>query len=128
MEFPTRYEDLHALELLTGLSRGALKARFRRKGLMSPASYLRWFRAMSAAHVLRQPETTTLKAAHRLGFASDGNFCRAITSTTGLTPTEIRTREGWHHLLIVFASLHLQEHALAAWSDLGRMFVRTRAA
>jgi AraC-like DNA-binding protein len=128
MEFPTYYEDLHALERITGLSRGALKARFRRKGIMSPASYLRWFRAMAAAHVLRQPDTTTLKAAHRLGFTSDGNFCRSITATTGLTPTEIRSREGWHHLLIVFSSLHLQHEALMGWSELGGMFVRTRAA
>src|SRR5690606_33654902 len=52
MEFPSHYADLHPLAEVTGISRGALKARFRRRGLVSPSVYVRWFRALASAHLL----------------------------------------------------------------------------
>lgn len=128
MEFPSRYDDLHGLSGVTRLSRGALKARFRRRGLASPSSYLRWFRIMAAGHVLRDPSTTTLQASHRLGFTTDGNFCRAIATTTGLTPTELRSAQGWQRLVVLFASRYLQPEALRAWASLNRLFQRDRVA
>src|SRR5262245_59203025 len=52
MEFPTHYADLHGLAEVSRMSRGALKARFRRRGLPSPSEYVRWFRVMAASMLL----------------------------------------------------------------------------
>lgn len=128
MEFPGRYDDLHGFEHTTGLTSGALKARFRRRGLESPSIYLRWFRAMAAAQVLRDPAVTTLQASHRLGYTTDGNFCRAIITTTGLTPTELRSELGWQRLVVTFAKDYLRPDALEAWSSLDTLFQRRRVA
>lgn len=128
MEFPAHYVDLHDLVEVSGLSRGALKARFRRRGLSSPFGYLRWFRVMAAARVLRDPSLTTLKASHRLGFTTDGNFCRAIMSTSGLTPTQLRSDSGWHRLMMLFAFKYLKRERLAAWESLEGLFLRRRVA
>jgi len=127
MEFPARYDDLHGVSLLTGLSAGALKARFRRRALESPYLHLRWLRCLAAAHVLSDPAMTTLQASHRLGFTTDGNFCRTIRRTTGLTPTVIRSRHGWNHLLVTFATRFLGAEAREGWSELERLFVRPAA-
>jgi hypothetical protein len=128
LEFPGRYDDLHGFEHTTGLSSGALKARFRRKGLESPSIYLRWFRAMAAAQVLRDASVTTLHASHRLGYTTDGNFCRAIITTTGMTPTELRSEVGWQRLVVTFAKTYLGPDALEAWSTLDPIFQRRRVA
>ena len=128
MEFPACYVDLHRLEEVSGLSRGALKARFRRRGLSSPFCYLRWFRVMAAAHVLRDPSLTTLRASHRLGFTTDGNFCRSIMTTTGLTPTELRSDTGWLRMMAVFAGTYLQRTSLDAWDSLEWLFLGQRVA
>jgi AraC-like DNA-binding protein len=128
MEFPARYDDLHGFCDTTGLSRGALKARFRRRGLHSPSIYLRWFRVMAAAHVLRDSAVTTLHASHRLGFTTDGNFCRAITTTSGITPTELRSEKGWQRLVVLFSRDYLGPDALDAWSSLDPLFHRRRVA
>ena len=85
MEFPFHYVDLHGLSEVTGMSRGALKACFRRRGLPSPSLYVRWFRVLAAAQLLSDRSTTTLEVAHRLGFATGGNFCRTVKSVTGCT-------------------------------------------
>lgn len=126
MEFPGGYHDLHALQDATGLSRGALKARFRRRELESPSLYLRWFRAMAAAHVLGDETVTTLQASHRLGYTSDGNFCRALTTTTGLTPTELRSAKGRGRLVVRFAAKYLRRASLEGWSELESLFPRRR--
>jgi len=124
MEFPSHYVDLHPLARVTGLSRGALKARFRRRGLVSPFVYVRWFRALAAAHLLADREVTTLQAAHRLGYTTGGNFCRTIKSVTGLSSTEVRGIHGWNRLLVTFAWRHLGPEALAGWGELEDLFVR----
>ena len=122
LEFPTHYYDLHAMAQTCHLSRGALKARFRRGGLESPYTYLRWFRMMAVAYLLADREVTVAQAAHRLGFTSDGNLCRSMVSLTGFTPTEVRTVRGWNRLLIAFAWTYLTGPSLDAWKGLDELF------
>jgi AraC-like DNA-binding protein len=124
LEFPSRYATLHELSDSCGLTRGALKARFRRRGLASPYTYLRWFRIMAVAHVLSDRSVTVAHAAHRLGFTSSGNLCRVTESLAGTTPTELRTVHGWNRLVIRFAWEHLGEATLDAWATLDGLFKR----
>ena len=124
MEFPVHYADLHGLSESTGMSRGALKARFRRRGLPSPSHYVRWFRVLAAAQILSDRSVTTLEAAHRLGFTTGGNFCRTVKSVTGCTSSEIRSVLGWNRLLVTFAWRSLGPGARAAWDTLGDLFER----
>lgn len=127
MEFPSHYHDLRPLARACGMSRGALKARFRRRGLASPSVYLRWFRALAVAYALSDRTASVVQVSTRLGFTSDGNMCRALTSLTGQTPTEVRTLHGWNRLLITFAWTHLDAAALAAWRELGDVFTARAA-
>lgn len=127
MEFPAHYADLHGLAEVTGTSRGALKARFRRRGLASPAHYVRWFRVMAAAQVLADRDITTLQAAHRLGFTTGGNFCRTIKSVTGFNSSEVRGVQGWNRLLVTFVWRHLGQAAIEQWATLDDLFVRKAA-
>lgn len=127
LEFPSHYDDLRPLAESCGLSRGALKARFRRRSLPSPYAYLRWLRMIAVANVLADRSVTVAQAATRLGFTSDGNLCRTMLSVTGLTPTEARTLRGWNRLLIHFAWTHLGADAIAAWSELEELFLRRSA-
>lgn len=122
LEFPSHYDDLHPLAGSLDLSRGALKARFRRRGLDSPYTYLRWFRVMACAHVLADRSLTVSQVATRLGFTSDGNLCRSVISLTGMTPTELRTVKGWNRLLMAFAWRHLDEASLDGWDELTDLF------
>ena len=127
-ELPSRYTTLHDVSGACGLSRGALKARFRRRGLESPYTYLRWFRVMAVAEVLSDPGITVARAAHRLGFTSAGNLCRITASVAETTPTELRTGEGWNRLVVRFASEHLTPGALDGWATLTQLFGRRKAA
>lgn len=122
MEFPSHYNDLHPLAASVGLSRGALKARFRRRRLESPYTYQRWFRMMAAAHVLADRSVTVAAAAERLGFTSDGNLCRALRTLSGLTPSEVRTVKGWNRLLVSFAWNHLGPDRLDGWWEIEDLF------
>ncbi|HSH74793.1 MAG TPA: AraC family transcriptional regulator [Longimicrobiales bacterium] len=124
LEFPSRYTTLYPVARSCGLSRGALKARFRRRGLESPYTYLRWFRIMAVSHVLSDRSVTVAAAAHRLGFTSDGNLCRMIGVTSRLTPTDVRSVRGWNTLLISFAWAHLTQDALDAWAAMDGLFER----
>lgn len=123
MEHPGRYADLFSLAELTGLSRAALKARFRRRGLESPYVYLRWFRLIAVGHVLRNPSITTLQAAHELGFRSSGNLCRIFQDVSGLRTVALREPEGWSRLLVTFAWLLAEECARDGWESLEKLFV-----
>jgi AraC-like DNA-binding protein len=124
LEFPSHYVDLSPLAEACGVSRGALKARFRRRDLPSPYAYLRWFRMIACAYVLSDREVTIAHAARRLGFTSDGNLCRAMRSLTGMTPTEARSLQGWTRLLITFAWTHLDAGSRDAWEELEDLFIR----
>lgn len=124
LEFPAKYFSLAAMEAVTGLSGGALKARFRRRGLASPAAYLRWLRILAAGRFLARDEVTTLEASFRLGFASDGNFCRWVRSTAGLAPSDLRRPGARVALMVRMAEKCFPEGALDRWETLGDLFLR----
>lgn len=127
LEYPARYADLHALSDLCDLTPGALKGRFRRRGLESPSHHLRWLRALAAAHLLSDEGATTLAAAYRLGISSDGNFCRWLKHTTGFTPTKVREPQGTNRLLVEFAVRFLDPASRAVWVTLEDLFLRKAA-
>jgi len=127
LEFPSYYTSLHPIADRCGTSRGALKARFRRRDLPSPFIYLRWFRILAAAEVLSDRSVTVAAAASRLGFTSNGNLCRMMRSVCDITPTEARTVRGWNRLLVTFAWRHLSADALDAWVSLEDLFERKAA-
>ena len=124
LEFPFRYSRLATLGEVFGLSAGAMKARFRRRGLPSPSRYLRWFRLLTASRVLADPEETTLTASYRLGFASDGNFCRWVRATSGMTPSALRSWNGRLLTLVRMADECLPPSSLDAWESFGGLFLR----
>ena len=124
LELPVRYTDLNDLTETAGLSRGALKARFRRRDLDSPFTYLRWFRAMAVAEVLSDPSVTVAAAADRLGFTSGTNMCRMVRVLTGATPGALRDKGARRWLRVAFANRHLTRHALTGWSRLDDVFGR----
>lgn len=123
LELPAGYEDLHAMADLTGLTRGALKARFRRRDLPSPYTYLRWFRVLAASHVLSDPDTTTEEAAFRLGLHSSGNFCRFVQEVSGLAPSEIRDSVGRTRLIAAFVRECLTKEQVEGWKSLDDLFL-----
>jgi AraC-like DNA-binding protein len=124
LEFPSAYADLYALSELSGVSPGALKARFRRRGLASPSVYLRWLRILAAGHLLSEPGATTLSASYRLGISSDGNFCRWLRGATGLRPRDVKGAEGMTRLLVAFGMRLLDAPACEAWASLDDLFLR----
>lgn len=124
LELPARYTDLSEVAELAGLSRGALKARFRRRGLESPFTYQRWLRSLAVAEVLSAPEVTVAAAANALGFTSDTNMCRMVRVLTGATPGRLREPDARRWLLVAFARAHLTREALEGWSALEDLFSR----
>jgi AraC-like DNA-binding protein len=124
MEFPAGYAGTGSVAGLVSLTPGALKGRFRRRGLPSPSSCLRWCRLLAAGHILADPMETTLSAAYRLGFSSDGNFCRWVRSTCGLRPSELREQSASYRLLARFREECLGEGMVEAWNSLGGLFLR----
>ena len=127
LEFPPRYRNLRQLAELSGLSRDALKARFRRRGLPSPFSYLRWFRVLAASRVLADPSVTTVAAAFKLGFTSSGNLCRAVQSTARVNPGDLRHEEARARLLTSFARELLRPELHGPLSGLTELFERRAA-
>lgn len=123
MEFPARYDDLGAVAKLTGLSRGALKARFRRRELPSPYTYLRWFRILALAHVFKDPETTTEEAARRVGLHSSGNLCRYVDVLTGMSARALRADDARIRLVTAFSEACFRGVDLAEWSSLEDLFL-----
>jgi len=124
LEFPVHYASLKAVAGRFGLTSGALKARFRRRDLPSPSQYLRWCRLLAAAHILSDPAETVLSASFRMGFASDGNFCRWITAGSGLNPSKLREWDGRLFLLVRFAEECLSDASLEQWSGMRGLFLR----
>jgi AraC-like DNA-binding protein len=125
LEYPAWYPDLHAVSRLTGLSRGAVKARFRRRALRSPSGHLRWLRSLAAAHVLADPGVNVIAAAYRLGFTSGGNLCRAVHTVTGLTPGKLRSPTTRVGLLVRFVERFLHPGTRGGWVDLEEVFLRS---
>lgn len=122
LELPCRYTDLSAISQAAGLSRGALKARFRRKELDSPFTYLRWLRTFAVAELLADPDVTIAAAARSLGFTSDTNMCRMVKALTGATPGSLRDPGARRRLRGTFVHRHLTKHALAGWGRLDGLF------
>jgi AraC-like DNA-binding protein len=127
MEFAYHYRSLHPLANACGTSRGALKARFRRRDLATPSTWLRWFRILAVADALADRDVTIAAAARRLGFSSDGNLCRMLGEVTGMTPTEMRDPSGRRRLQMMFVQQYLSESHLEGWATLDDLF-RRRAA
>ena len=127
LEFPSHYTTLHPLADACGTTRGALKARFRRRELSTPSTYLRWFRLIAVSQLLSDRDVTVAEAASRLGFTSDGNLCRTMWNVLEMTPTEVRSVRGWNRILVTFAWSHLTAGLLEAWSTLDDLFERKTA-
>lgn len=128
LEYPALYSDLHGIARLTGLSQGALKARFRRRDLPSPFLYLRWLRILAAAHLLSsRPEVSIGQSALRLGFSSGPNLARAVCGLTGLIPSELRQTAALFRLVNRFARGNLARYQLAVWEDFRPLFIRSAA-
>ena len=127
LEFPRRYGDLHGISLLTGSSRDAVKARFRRRDLPSPFLYLRWLRAMAVSYALSEPHSTTAQVAYRFGYSSGGNLCRSINGLLDTTTVELRTPLGRSKLLLRFSAELLGEAQLERWQELDDLFLRVAA-
>jgi AraC-like DNA-binding protein len=123
LEFPRAYVDGVALEALTGLSTGALKARFRRRELPSPFSYLRWLRCLAIGAVLRDG-CSVADAARRLGWANSGNLCRHVVTTAGCPPSALAEDGAWETLLVRFTGEFLSSEALERWDSLDDLFLR----
>lgn len=128
LEYPAEYADLHAVSSLTGLSRGALKARFRRRGLRSPSAHLRWLRALAACHVLADGSRTVGETAYRLGYTSAGNLSRTVQSVTGRTPGELRSPVHRQALTVSFAQRFLSGASRGGWLELSPIFLRRTTA
>lgn len=127
LEFPARYRDLGSLARLSGISRGALKARFRRRDLPSPYTYLRWFRVLSSMHLLDAGELTTEEAAHRVGLHSSGNFCRYVVDVSGFSPSELRTWVPRMRILTRFVEECLGPAQIEGWEALEQLFLEEAA-
>lgn len=128
LEFPAHYRSLEPLATACGTSPGALKARFRRRGLPSPSVHLRWLRILAVAELMADPSVTVAVAARRLGFTSDGNLCRTMANATSMVPSELRSPAGRRRLLATFAWNHLGAEALAGWTGLEELFPADRVA
>jgi len=122
LELPRLYTDLSAISSAAGVSRGALKARFRRKELESPFTYLRWLRTFAVAELLADPDVTVAAAARALGFTSDTNMCRMVKALTGATPGSLRDAGARRRLRATFVHRHLGKEALAGWARLEGLF------
>lgn len=127
LEHPSGYRDLRSLARLSGISRGALKARFRRRDLPSPYTYLRWFRVLSSLHVLEKEGLTTEEAAHRVGLHSSGNFCRYVLEVSGFSPREIRSWVPRMQVLTRFLEECVQPTQLEGWAALEELFLEKAA-
>ena len=127
LEFPRRYPDLHAVARLTGYSRDALKARFRRKGLPSPSRYLRWLRTLAVAYALEEAGATTASVAYRFGYSSGGNLCRSVQGLVGLPTLPLRQPIVRSQLMLRMAAELLEPSQRRAWAVMEDLFVRWAA-
>ena len=127
LEFPRRYHDLHSVADLSGCSRDALKARFRRRDLPSPSRYLRWLRTIAVGYALGEDGATTASVAHRFGYSSGGNLCRSVQGLVDHTTLELREPVARSRLMLRFATELLDDDRLAGWRHLEELFVRRAA-
>ena len=124
LEFPSRYALTEEVARAVGLSPGAMKARFRRRGIPSPFAYTVRLRALCACELLAGRGMTTTSVAFHMGYSSGGNFCRAFRMLTGLKPSVGATVQGRLAVTTSFAAELLRPEQLEKWDDLGPLFVR----
>lgn len=127
LELPGRYSDTSDLAEVADLSGGALKERFRRRGMASPSVHLRWLRVLAVGEILSDPDVTVSEAAHRVGMMSGGSLCRFVQSTVDVRPTDLRSSSGRRGVLVRFVTAHLDRASLAGWEDLDGLFLRGAA-
>ncbi len=128
LELPAKYTSLGDIAAEVEISPGALKARFRRKGLESPFTFLRWLRSFAVAELLADPDVKVAQAAEALGFTSDTNMCRMVKVLTGETPGSLRDPGVGRTLRVAFVREHLGRGALEGWARLEGLFGAGRAA
>ena len=121
-----RTEDGHLDDVAgaVGMTSGALKAHFRRRELPSPFAYTTRLRALCASELLSQSGMTTARVAYLLGYASNGNLCRAFRALTGITLSEASTLEGRLHVLTRMGTEVLTPEYLRRWEALDPLFRR----
>ena len=124
LEFPSLYARTEEIAGNAGLTPGAMKARFRRRGLPSPFAYTVRLRALCACDLLARPEVTTSSVAYHMGYSSSGNFCRAFLHLTGMRPSAGATVQGRLAVTTSFAAELMQAEQLEKWDSLGPLFVR----
>jgi AraC-like DNA-binding protein len=125
LEFPSRYGHLEDVAGVVGMTSGALKAHFRRRELPSPFAYTIRPRALCVSELLSWPGMTTARVAHRLGYSSNDNLCRAFRALTGISLSQAATLEGRLRVLTWMHSEMLTPDYLRQWEALGPFFVRT---
>ncbi len=124
LEFPSRYASTDGVAGTVGLTPGAMKARFRRRGLPSPFAYTVRLRALCACALLSRDSMTTASVTYHMGYSSSGNFCRAFLDLTGLRPLVGATLQGRLIVSTRLATELLQTEQLLKWDELGPLFVR----
>jgi len=123
-EFPSQYALTEGVTGNVRLTPGAMKARFRRRGLPSPFAYTVRLRTLCGCELLARREMTTTSVAYDMGYLSSGNFCRAFLKLTGMRPSVGATVRGRLAVITSFATELLQGEQLEKWDDLGPLFVR----
>lgn len=124
LEFPSRYALTEEVAGTAGLTPGAMKARFRRRGLPSPFAYTARLRALYACEFLSRRGMTTTSVAYQMGYSSSGNFCRAFLKLTGFRSSVGATVQGRLAVTTSFGADLLRADQLDGWDHLGPLFVR----
>jgi AraC-like DNA-binding protein len=124
LEDPMRFQSIEAVGPELGVTPGALRARFRRRGLPSPFWYLRWFRLLAVARLLRERRETTARIAWTMAFHSSGNLARFTRAVCGRRPSELRAVGTQAELLLRFVAEGLRDGQLRAWSSFDDAFER----
>lgn len=110
---------VHELARLLGLSEATLLRWCARSGLPNPRRLLVWLRVLSAAELLDDPGRSVLNIAFSCGYSSDRSLRRALLSTVGAGPSELRRRGAFRTAAGRFRVMLSQERRRSrtlAWS------------
>ncbi len=86
--------DLSLLADVAGVTREHLTTAFRKHVGMTPVRYLWDVRARNAAHLVQSSDFNLSTIAERCGYKSPYHLSREIKRLTGVSPREIRRRDG----------------------------------
>lgn len=119
LDDPGRYTVVEDLEAMAGAGADALRARFRRRDLPSPAECLRWLRLLAVViRLVDARGTTTTEVALGAGFTSPGNLARSTRALIGRLPGELRHPAAETEVMLRLAGVLLAEERLEAWESL----------